>query len=225
MGYMKSWKNWAWSSLYLYLAIITSFKDQFWSFGMRLRAPSLLTYLRPFAPRCDIFLGNRPINSMIWAKWSSFFPKEPFWSFFGLNNSYPVRSSKVIQANDHISALRLYFDPRSTSGLRYCLVWIYVAKWWCSQQAFPRSAILTLTWSEIPELVVSNDILCLKSTKRSFMLLLGLPWVVFSSPYYFFVFFLYCWNVDYYFFLSWIADSSPSRYSSNLWSFFLSVFL
>jgi hypothetical protein len=45
-----------------------------------------------------------------------------------LNKSSPVSISKVIQARDHISAERLYLDPVSTSGPRYCLVWISVAK-------------------------------------------------------------------------------------------------
>jgi hypothetical protein len=65
-------------------------------------------------------------------------------SFLGLKRSSPVSISKVMQAKDHISAERLYFDPVKTSGPLYCRVWIYVAKWWCYQQAFPRSAIFTL---------------------------------------------------------------------------------
>lgn len=43
-----------------------------------------------------------------------------------------------------MSAVKLYFDPVKTYGPLYCLVWISVAKWWCSQQAFPKSAIFTL---------------------------------------------------------------------------------
>jgi hypothetical protein len=35
-------------------------------------------------------------------------------------------------------------EPVNTSGPLYCLVWISVAKWWCYQQAFPKSAIFTL---------------------------------------------------------------------------------
>lgn len=65
-------------------------------------------------------------------------------SFLGLNKSYPVSISNVMQANDHMSAERLYFEPVNTSGPLYCLVWISVAKWWCYQQALPKSAILTL---------------------------------------------------------------------------------
>jgi hypothetical protein len=34
-----------------------------------------------------------------------------------------------------------------TSGERYCLVWISFVKWWLTQHAFPRSAILTLIFS------------------------------------------------------------------------------
>lgn len=34
-------------------------------------------------------------------------------------------------------------NPVITSGERYCLVYINVAKWWLCQQAFPISAILT----------------------------------------------------------------------------------
>jgi hypothetical protein len=71
-------------------------------------------------------------------------PKLSLWSLRGLNSNSPVSISKVMQARDHMSALRLYLDPVRTSGPRYCRVWISVAKWWCYQQAFPRSAIFTL---------------------------------------------------------------------------------
>lgn len=71
----------------MYLAIITSFSDQFWSLGMRLRQPSLLMYFFPFSPRFDIFFGNRPVSYMIWARWSSFLPKFSLGSFFGLKSS------------------------------------------------------------------------------------------------------------------------------------------
>ena len=41
------------------------------------------------------------------------------------------------------SVLAPHFAPRITSGERYCRVWISFVKWWPTQQAFPRSAILT----------------------------------------------------------------------------------
>ena len=135
---------WACWSVNLYFAIITSFKLQFWSFGILCRVPSLLKYFLDFAPLKANFLGNLPKSSIIWAKWSSFFPKVSELSFLGLNKSSPVSISKVMQAKDHISADRLYFEPVKTSGPRYCRVWISVAKWWCYQQALPKSAILTL---------------------------------------------------------------------------------
>ena len=144
MGFMNSSKNWASDSENLYLAIITSFKLQFWSFGILTKLPSFEKYFLLLRPRQVNFLGNLPKSSIIWARWSSFFPKESLLSLRGLNKSYPVNISKVIHAKDHISALKLYFDPVKTSGPRYCLVWISVAKWWCYQQAFPRSAIFTL---------------------------------------------------------------------------------
>jgi hypothetical protein len=97
-----------------YLAIMTSLRDQFCSLGMRLRQPSLLMYFRPFSPRIDIFRGKRPISSMICARWSSFLPKCSLGSFLGLKSNSPVKSSKVMQASDHISAERLYLDPSST---------------------------------------------------------------------------------------------------------------
>jgi hypothetical protein len=49
-----------------------------------------------------------------------------------------------MHAHDQISAEVSYLAPINTSGLLYCLVWISVAKWWWVQQAFPKSAILTL---------------------------------------------------------------------------------
>ena len=127
-----------------YLAIITSLRLQFWSFGILCREPSLLKYLRDLTPLNENFLGNRPKSYIICAKWSSFLPKVSELSFLGLKSNSPVNISKVIQANDHISALKLYFEPVKTSGPRYCLVWISVAKWWCYQQALPKSAIFTL---------------------------------------------------------------------------------
>ena len=127
-----------------YLAIITSLRLQFWSFGILCSEPSLLKYFRDFTPLKENFFGNRPKSYIICAKWSSFFPNVYELSFRGLKRSSPVNISNVIQAKDHISALRLYLEPVNTSGPRYCLVWISVAKWWCSQQALPKSAIFTL---------------------------------------------------------------------------------
>ena len=108
----------------IYLAIITSFKLQFWSLGIRIKLPSFEKYFLVFRPRHVNFLGNLPRSYIIWARWSSFFPKESLLSFLGLNRSSPVSISKVMQASDHISAVRLYLDPVKTSGPRYCLVWI-----------------------------------------------------------------------------------------------------
>lgn len=47
----------------------------------------------------------------------------------------------------HTSVLAPHFEPSITSGDRYCLVWISFVKWWFTQQALPRSAILTLMTS------------------------------------------------------------------------------
>lgn len=43
----------------------------------------------------------------------------------------------------HTSVLAPHFAPRMTSGDLYCLVWISFVKWWLTQHALPRSAILT----------------------------------------------------------------------------------
>lgn len=47
----------------------------------------------------------------------------------------------------HTSVLAPHFEPSITSGDRYCLVWISFVKWWFTQQALPKSAILTLMTS------------------------------------------------------------------------------
>jgi hypothetical protein len=47
----------------------------------------------------------------------------------------------------HTSVLAPHFAPNITSGDRYCLVWMSLVKWWLTQQALPRSAILTLIMS------------------------------------------------------------------------------
>lgn len=46
------------------------------------------------------------------------------------------------------SVLAPHLAPRMTSGDRYCLVWMSLVKWWLTQQALPRSAILTLMISK-----------------------------------------------------------------------------
>lgn len=45
------------------------------------------------------------------------------------------------------SVLAPHLAPRMTSGERYWRVWISFVKWWLTQQALPRSAILTLMMS------------------------------------------------------------------------------
>jgi len=47
----------------------------------------------------------------------------------------------------HTSVLAPHFAPRITSGDRYCRVWMSFVKWWFTQHALPRSAILTLMMS------------------------------------------------------------------------------
>lgn len=42
------------------------------------------------------------------------------------------------------SVLAPHLAPRMTSGDLYCLVWMSLVKWWFTQHALPRSAILTL---------------------------------------------------------------------------------
>lgn len=41
------------------------------------------------------------------------------------------------------SVLAPHLLPRITSGDLYCLVWMSLVKWWPTQHALPRSAILT----------------------------------------------------------------------------------
>lgn len=53
----------------------------------------------------------------------------------------------TIAAMLQTSVLAPHFEPSITSGERYCLVWISFVKWWFTQQALPRSAILTLITS------------------------------------------------------------------------------
>ena len=43
----------------------------------------------------------------------------------------------------HTSVLAPHLEPSITSGDRYCRVWMSFVKWWPTQQALPRSAILT----------------------------------------------------------------------------------
>lgn len=54
-----------------------------------------------------------------------------------------------MEAMLHTSVLAPHLAPRMTSGDRYCLVWISFVKWWLTQQALPRSAILTLMTSSL----------------------------------------------------------------------------
>lgn len=198
MWVIKLSNYWACWSVNLYLAIITSFRLQFWSLGILCKVPSLLKYFLDLAPLKANFLGNLPKSSIICAKWSSFLPKVSELSFLGLNNNSPVSISNVIQANDHMSADKLYFDPVNTSGPRYWRVWISVAKWWCYQQALPKSAILTLNPSSSFGPLSSTSFVS-KAEKSSFAVL-DLP---------------YFWDCYIYFFVSSISSSPFS------WNFFI----
>ena len=150
-----------------------------------------------------------------------------------------MSNSKVIQANDHISAVRLYLEPSMTYGLRYCLVWIYVAKWWCSQQALPKSAILTLMFSVNPLSVLSKDSLCLKLTKSSLTDFLGLfdpslLWVTFFSFFGFFTFpvadapdssyFFFCFSYLRFWASAFWALNNYNYLSLSYYSFFIFFF-
>ncbi len=53
-------------------------------------------------------------------------------------------TSRTIAAMLHTSVLAPHFAPKMTSGERYWRVWISFVKWCETQQAFPKSAILTL---------------------------------------------------------------------------------
>lgn len=53
----------------------------------------------------------------------------------------------TIAAMLQTSVLAPHFAPKITSGERYCLVWMSFVKWWLTQHALPRSAILTLMMS------------------------------------------------------------------------------
>lgn len=50
---------------------------------------------------------------------------------------------RTIAAILHTSVLAPHLEPRMTSGDRYCRVWMSFVKWWPTQQALPKSAILT----------------------------------------------------------------------------------
>jgi hypothetical protein len=54
-----------------------------------------------------------------------------------------TRLNLTIAAILHTSVLAPHLLPRMTSGDLYCLVWMSFVKWCPTQQAFPRSAILT----------------------------------------------------------------------------------
>ncbi len=135
------------------------------------------------------FLGNLPNSSIIWARWSSFFPNVSELSFLGLKSNYPVSISKVMQANDHISADRLYFDPVKTYGPRYWRVWISVAKWWCSQHAFPKSAILTLNPSSSFGPLSRTSLA--SNAENNYL-------AVFEAFYFFSILFYFFWSSAYY---------------------------
>jgi hypothetical protein len=55
---------------------------------------------------------------------------------------------RTMAAMLHTSVLAPHLAPRMTSGERYWRVWMSLVKWWLTQQAFPRSAILTLIMSQ-----------------------------------------------------------------------------
>lgn len=55
---------------------------------------------------------------------------------------------QTIAAILQTSVLAPHLEPRITSGDRYCLVWMSFVKWWLTQHALPRSAILTLMTSK-----------------------------------------------------------------------------
>lgn len=55
------------------------------------------------------------------------------------------------------SVLAPHLLPRMTSGDLYCRVWMSFVKWCPTQQAFPRSAILTEIFSKARSGVPSAD--------------------------------------------------------------------
>ena len=77
-----------------------------------------------------------------------------------MNKRSPVANSKTIQARDQISASGPYGKHIIASGDLYCLVWISSVKCLSTQQAFPRSAILTIVTgssSSLDSIVTSNN--------------------------------------------------------------------
>lgn len=54
---------------------------------------------------------------------------------------------RTMAAMLQMSVLAPHLAPRMTSGERYCRVWMSFVKWWLTQQALPRSAILTEIFS------------------------------------------------------------------------------
>jgi hypothetical protein len=119
-----------------------------------------------------------------------------------------------MHAKDHKSAEVLYFEPSKTSGPLYWRVCIYVAKWWCIQQALPRSAIFTLKpFSSFGPL--SKTSLVSKALNNSFIEIS--------------FFYVFCWLTSIYgfyyiFFFSWIVLWIWRSFSSYFFSFFLYVF-
>ena len=55
----------------------------------------------------------------------------------------------------HTSVLAPHLVPKITSGDRYCRVWMSLVKWCPTQQALPRSAILTEMTSQLSSLSLS----------------------------------------------------------------------
>jgi len=77
-----------------------------------------------------------------------------------------VEEELTIAAILQMSVLAPHFAPSMTSGDRYCLVWMSFVKWCPTQQALPRSAILTdivsIGLGDIPALSLSDVVLLLR---------------------------------------------------------------
>lgn len=67
----------------------------------------------------------------------------------------------------HTSVLAPHLAPKITSGDRYCRVWISLVKWWLTQHALPKSAILTLITSCPSSVGVLREIPETSRVKRS----------------------------------------------------------
>lgn len=75
----------------------------------------------------------------------------------------------TIAAILHTSVLAPHFAPSMTSGERYWRVWMSFVKWWPTQQALPRSAILT-------------DIISAEMTMSSCILASAVPLLLSEMP-------------------------------------------